>query len=349
MLSSNIIPPTFTDVKNGIQWTNAKQASQDAAKAMYRAGIENQRLIGRAARMQHCAEQITVEHDPDTKKSRIARATLCRDRLCPTCNWRLAVKRAAEMHRTVDELYKAYNGRIKGIMLTLTVRNCTVNTLYDTIKRICEGATRLRKLKQWRENILGHCRSIELTYAAKTQTYHPHVHMILIVPDTYRATDIPQKDFANMWKQAARLDYTPIVDVRYAYKPAGSPPSDENADTWVRIPETRESAQQAIVEAVKYAIKPDALNHVLESPELADVAMQMAHHRLIAYGGCVKEARKRLGFTTTADEPMTEITDDEQLTGPTELHRMLYEWSMETSRYIYWRIEMPREGQDEQF
>lgn len=284
--------------------------------------------------MSQCSNELEFMYNPATGKTSIKRASLCRDRLCPICSWRLSVKRTNEMQQTITHLLskKTY----KGIMLTLTVQNCSKDAIRDTIRHLCASYTRLSKHRAWKRYIRGSARSIEITYSPRNDDYHPHIHALLIVDDEYRC-ELTQQDFAAMWRTAARLDYTPIVDVRYTYAKAEAAEDDTDEQNEAEaIMQTDKLAAMAdgIVEATKYALKPSALRRILADEQLDSIATQLAGHRLISYGGDIKAARAELLYTD--EESLKDETGDLPITeaGNTELHRLAYQWSTETQSYL---------------
>lgn len=318
------------------KWRRMRIDAAYAGKALYAAAYAAPALMGRANRMAHCSENIIIEHNSATGENRVAHAALCRDRLCPLCSWRLAVKRTAEMQRTIDALLA--QAPYKGVMLTLTVKNCRREELRNTIRAISQAFSRLRKHRAWAREIVGYARSIEITYNPARDEYHPHIHALLLVPATYTANTITQAQFAAMWQTAANLPYTPIVDVRFTYsKDAGEPQDTDEERIEDALVQTDEipAMRDGIIEATKYALKPSALRRILADEELADIALQLAGHRLIAYGGAIKGARAALGYTD-ADKPADEIDDIAiPAEGETALHRLAYKWSTETQEYVF--------------
>lgn len=316
------------------KWQRMKIDALWASKMMMAAAMHNSPLARRAGRMSACGDQLEFIYNPTTGKTSIKRASLCRDRLCPVCSWRLSVKRTNEMQQTITHLLSKQE--YKGIMLTLTVKNCTKDAIRDTIKHLCASYSRLSKHRAWKRYIRGSARSIEITYSPKNDDYHPHIHALLLVDGGYHC-ELSQQEFASMWRTAARLDYTPVVDVRYTYAKAETAEDDtDDLNDAEAILQTDKLSSMAdgIVEATKYALKPSALRRILADEQLDSIAAQLAGHRLISYGGDIKTARAELRYAEeenlkeeTADLPITEV-------GSTELHRLAYEWSSDTQSYV---------------
>lgn len=297
------------------------------------------RLAKRAGRMAMCSNQIVVTRNTETGEAQVERAALCRDRLCPICSWRLAARRVYEMSNTITAMLSD-TPDIKAAMLTLTVKNCDKEALRENIKGLCEGFTRLRKHAAFRRYVLGYARSVELTINNDNGTFHPHIHALLIFDATYKAY-IKQTEFAAMWRTAARLDYNPIVDIRYAYsKEANASALPEAVASSDELPEAAAlfdelaALHDSIVEATKYAIKPSALRALLSDEDAASLAQQMAGHRLIAYGGIIKDYRARCGYTDREDPAPNDHIPLVPAPGGT-VERLAYSWASSAGDWLY--------------
>jgi hypothetical protein len=334
------------------RWTKLHRETTWAAAQLMRAAVNAPALAGRAHRMTNCATYIEYEIALETGVIRLKRANLCRDRLCPTCNWRLAIRRAAEMQETIKAIAAADPTAV-GLLLTLTLRNCPSDRLRWTIQHLSQSFTRLRKHRLFARKVMGYARSIEVTYNPATDTYHPHIHALLIVPKQYLTAPITQNEYAHMWQKAAALDYLPIVDIRRTYAPETAPEnpanSDETPQPEMQVITARVSKlEEGTKEAVKYFVKPAALRAILASEDLSELAIALSGHRLIAYGGCIKAARAALGYTDTPTDTPAEETETDIVPAPsTQLEKLAFTWCMATSSYV--RIDddglpMPQDG-----
>lgn len=321
--------------KGKVKWQTMKAQAQEASRLLTAAALSCEddemagRLAKRAGRMAMCSNQIVVIRNKETGESQVERAALCRDRLCPICSWRLAARRVYEMSNTISAILQD-TPEIKAAMLTLTVRNCSKNELRAHIQSLCSGFTRLRKHAAFRQYVRGYARSIELTYNEESSTYHPHIHALLLFDRSYKSY-IKQAEFADMWRTAARLPYAPIVDIRYAYsKEAPASALPEAAATFDALASLRDS----IVEATKYAIKPGALRALLSDADAASLAQQIAGHRLIAYGGIIKDYRARCGYTEREDPAPNDHIPLVPAPGGT-VERLAYTWASSAGDWLY--------------
>lgn len=297
-----------------------READNGRAALMERAKADEYRKRG--YRMKECARFITVKTCPDCGRSVASSAALCRDRVCPTCAWRLSAKRAAEMLQTLALITDL--GEYTAAFLTLTVKNCEADQLGATLDMMSEAWHRMASKRQFRELVKGTARSVEITYNSETKQLHPHFHIILLLDCEQSEMGEMNRFFNSEWARAARLVYQPITDLRMIRNETilsgGSGESEA------------ERYKTAILETFKYTIKDDSL---------ADMPLGIfryyvdgvAGKRLINYTGVIKTARKKLGYKENEEE---EGTEESGMKCPDCGHEMLeavFEWSYSTKTY----------------
>jgi plasmid rolling circle replication initiator protein Rep len=143
------------------------------------------------------------------------------------------------------------HGPVKWLLLTLTIRNVPVEslkegcrTLLDGFRRLTNSKTRLGRL--WPAT--GWIRALEVTFPREGEA-HPHLHVLAAVRPSYfkGGNYVSQAEWVRRWREAARLDYDPVVDVRRV-KPLNLP---ENA-----LPAELSEALGGLREVSKYIVKP---------------------------------------------------------------------------------------------
>ena len=93
------------------------------------------------------------------------------------------------------------------------MRNCPVGQLGETLTAMNAGWNRLRGCKDFKP-VTGWVRTTEVT-RGRDGSAHPHFHALLMVPPSMFAKNyVKQARWVELWQQAMRLDYTPVVDVR---------------------------------------------------------------------------------------------------------------------------------------
>lgn len=262
----------------------------------------------KAARIRGCAPRLSFAVDGESGRLKLDAAWFCRVRLCPVCQWRRSLKCYAQAAQIVADIERREPGRWAWLMLTLTVRNADPYELAQTLRHMADSWHRLIKLEPWTRVVHGTMRSLEITHnlqldGTSYDTYHPHYHVLVMVPATYfRSRHYLSRDrWAQLWRAAARLDYTPQVWVSRIKALPGKP----------------EAIAAAIAEVAKYATKPndyiipDDLDMMAQTVQLLDAALHK--RRLIAYTGRMKEVKRQLGLKDVeTDDDLVHTAEDEQ-------------------------------------
>lgn len=228
-------------------------------------------------RVSDCAEILKFQFldDVNTGETRLKlkNTNFCRVRLCPVCQWRRSMLWRAKLFQNLPILLEQ-NKNLNFIFLTLTVKNCQIDELGETLKMMNSAFSRLRKLKKFTSVIHGYIKAIEVT-KSKDETAHPHFHIILSVNKSYfkGKTYISSSKWAEMWKKCLRVDYVPVVDVRKIKQ-------DKNGNL----------ESKAIVETLKYTTKVESL--ISDQNWFLELTRQLFKKRFIDTGGIFKDVLK---------------------------------------------------------
>ncbi len=203
------------------------------------------------------------------------------------------MKYSYQTSQIVDE---AINEEPKGrfFFLTLTVKNVPGEELNDTISQLTQSFDRLFRRAKVKKNLIGFLRSVEVTHNEKENTYHPHIHVLMMVKSSYFKTKldyISQGEWGQMWSQSLKVDYVPIVDVR-------------------AVKEQGKGLKGAILETAKYPTKPIELD--LKNVQVVDDLYNgLYRKRQLGYGGLFKEIRKRLQLSDVENGDLIHTSEDE--------------------------------------
>lgn len=249
-----------------------------------------------AARMMTCADTLRYRRD-EHGQLHLAHAQFCRARLCPICQWRRSLKMYGQLRQVADYLQQSRTAAGKRpynwLLLTLTVRNCDAGQLGATLDAMSSAWGRMSRRKAWARAIKGTMRAVEITYNRTTQQYHPHMHILCAVLPSYWSSRyyLSQATITDIWHDALRIDYTPIVDVRRASSEPG-----------------------ALAEVAKYTTKPgDYLDasDVDRMQEVVSVLYTVCHgRRFSAWGGVLRDAHHTLHLDDTEDGDLVHIDAD---------------------------------------
>jgi plasmid rolling circle replication initiator protein Rep len=247
-----------------------KRRSQTADLSIGYAKIGFNRLSERTYR---CSPSLLFgieKQDSGETKLKLLGARFCKVRHCATCQERRSVIWRARFLAAMPKIAAAHpTGR--WLFLTLTVRNCQLYELRSTLKEMNRGWVRMIERKSF--PALGYVKSVEVTRGADGSA-HPHFHCLLLVPSSYFTHGyISQAKWTELWRDALRVEYQPIVNVK-AVKPKKG--------------EDQESAlSAAVVETLKYSIKPEDLT--ADPLWLGEITRQLHKSRAISVGGVLKK------------------------------------------------------------
>lgn len=238
-----------------------------------------------------CGNYLNFIKQPDGSL-KLYQAYFCKNKLCALCNWRRSMKYSWQTARIVDEaIQQEPKGRF--LFLTLTVKNVPGQELNQTVSSLTKSFDRLFKRAKVKKNMIGYLRSVEITHNDKEDTYHPHIHVLMMVrPSYFRSSDdyITQAEWGDMWAQSLKVDYTPMVDIR-------------------AVREQGKGLRGAILETAKYPTKPIELDlskaHVVD-----DLYQGLYRRRQLGYGGLFKEIKKQLALDDVENGNLVQTSDD---------------------------------------
>ena len=274
-------------------WREKKLKTHALSNSYVRIGKKD-----KALRVYKCGTYLEFIKSSSNERLKLHRANFCKVRLCPVCAWQKSLSVFRELSRAMDIAQKE-DKRLIPLFLTLTVKNCTGDALSSTLDTIFHGWNRFMSNTKMKRIIKGWFRSLEVTYNRQNDTYHPHVHVILLVDKGYFAKGnkdyMKTEDWVKVWRKSLRLDYDPICDIR-CVKMKGK------------------QGKKAVAEVSKYTVKDvDYLTGLAELTDKVVFVLDSALHRrrLYAYGGVLKEIAKRLEAERKAQR-MEEMKEEEE-------------------------------------
>lgn len=298
--------------KNGKErpWKPKKVRSLMLADSFQRLGEEKRSMCVR-----FCSSQLAFAVNTETGEKRLHSADFCRERLCPMCAWRKSLKSFYEVSRVID-VAQVEQPTLVPIFLTLTLQNCSGDDLGNTLDVIFEGWKRLINNKRMKRIFKGWFRALEVTYNKKTDTFHPHIHAILMVDKGYfKGKDyMTTAEWVKAWRKACRLSYDPVCDIRKV-----------------------KGGSKAIKEVSKYTVKDSDFiseDKALTDKLVATLSKALRNRRLYAFGGLLKEIAKRLGADCPDEGDLVHIDEDGELRNDVRQMIVVYRWSMGLANYI---------------
>jgi len=124
----------------------------------------------------------------------------CGDRLCLPCGRIRAHLLQSALEKKLASLARP------PLFITLTLAGQPNEPLRDKIDRLYTGFSDLRRLKFWRDHVVGGGAFLEIKWSDKAQRWHPHLHILA------DASFMKQADLSDKWRAVTGDSY--IVDVR---------------------------------------------------------------------------------------------------------------------------------------
>lgn len=267
-------------------WDVHRSEALDLETVYFNATIEWIRRY--SDRIKDCSEVLEFGWKPDKEtgevKLKLARASFCRVRHCPVCQWRRSMKWQARMLEAIPLIKKDYPS-YRWIFLTLTVKNCEVSELRETLNAMNKGFARLSQLKSYPGK--GWVKCIEVTKSTEAMA-HPHIHCLILVSSAYFGGSyyLNQSEWVKLWKKSCRLDYNPVVDVRV-----------------IKPKQGKSDIESAIAETLKYTVKPSDM--IEDGPWLYELTNQLHKTRAVSIGGILRQY-----LMATEPEPEEEPDND---------------------------------------
>ena len=237
-------------------------------------------------------------------KLKLDMARFCRVRHCPVCQWRRSRMWKAKAYKILPSVVEAYPGH-RWLFLTLTVLNCQITELRNTLQWMNESWRRLVRRKKF--PAIGWIRSTEVT-RGKDESTHPHFHCLLLVkPGYFGKYYMRQSEWVGLWRNSLKVDYDPVVDIR-AIK-------------------CGYSLNKLIPEILKYSVKESDL--VADREWFLELTRQMYKMRTIATGGVLKQYLKQL------EQEPEDLIGRNETKAEDELNEgnFLFNWKSEDRKY----------------
>lgn len=144
------------------------------------------KLERRASRIDSCSNFWEIEWYRLQGVKVITNTNRCRDRFCPNCQMSLSLKRVHKFSPILTSL-----GESNAVYhCVFTVKNCEGELLRSTIKQMYKsfsylvsylsGKIKIHGLDFSSFGFKGAVKSLEVTYNEKNDTYHPHLHCLIV-------------------------------------------------------------------------------------------------------------------------------------------------------------------------
>ena len=205
------------------------------------------------------------------------------------------------------------------MFLTLTVRNCDIADLGDTLTAMNAAFQRMKDRKEFKP-VQGWIRTTEVT-RGRDGSAHPHFHTLMMVPPSMLSgrAYVEHYRWVELWRDCLRADYDPNVDVR-SVKPRKPKEGESLACA------TAELVRGAVSETLKYSTKPSDM--VADSEWFLELTRQTHKRRFVATGGALKDVLK---LEQETDQDM--VIGDDISEGDDDGSRLAFGWEAMQRKY----------------
>jgi plasmid rolling circle replication initiator protein Rep len=258
-------------------------------------------------RIADCAQFLDFRLVPNSKdgdyKFKLSSARFCHLRHCTVCQWRRSLMWKAKAYKILPQVLATYP-KARWLFVTLTVRNCAITDLRETLKWMNKGFERLADLKAFPAE--GYIKTVEVTRGKNPPgSAHPHFHVLMMVkPSYFGAAYLSQAKWVEMWRKSLRVDYKPIMDVQ-ALKP-------------------QDSLVGLLAEVIKYSVKESDLTSDREW--FLELTRQLHRTKAIAVGGVLRDYMREL-----EKDPEDLIGTDNQ--GEVDEGHLYFGWKPREKKY----------------
>jgi plasmid rolling circle replication initiator protein Rep len=198
------------------------------------------------------------------------------------------------------------------LFLTLTVRNCPITELRSQIRSMNEAWRRFVLRPEFASNVQGWIRTTEVT-RGRDDSAHPHFHVLLMVRSSYfKKHYVKHERWADLWRECARLDYQPSVDIRTVKAMPGAGGGES-------------PLRRAVAETLKYSVKPADM----QGEWLIELTKQVHKMRFIASGGALKNVLRE---TEETEQDLMLADDPSDASAPAE-PELFFDWRRHIRRY----------------
>ena len=261
------------------------------------------------------------------------KANFCKNRLCVGCQMRRSLKCYATTIKIMHWILKKHP-EMEFVFLTLTIPNVSLENLGQTIDHLFKSWSKLTKRRGVHKIMQGYLRALEITYNHKTDTYHPHFHVLIAVKKSYFQGKyyIKRDKWLELWQEATNQPEITQVDIR-KIKSSNSNGELDDDDLAKACAEIAKYSTKTWSTASKNSNRKFLGDKQMELDfgveghlwirgtvqETADTIVELGAalkgRRLLQYGGIMRDAKKLLKLQDGEDADADLINTNEEQNG----------------------------------
>lgn len=283
--------------KKDTKWDVKKYNSTRLENVLYRSIYPTHRNYGK--RMSCCGNRITFRGSVNKETGQfvlnLSSAFFCHFRHCPVCDWRRSLRSQAMFKNALPTIIDN-NPRARWLFLTLTVENCHITELRETIREMNRAYERMIKRKAF-SFIKGWIRKVEVTQEKNRKDFaHPHFHCLIMVNESYfkNKSYLSFDKWVDFWSHAMRSEIKLSVDVQSLRKKF-----DVNDESIIELLKT-----------FNYSVKTrDIVQDKVTQEWFYEYINQVHALKFLTSGGELKNIFRELKESDETDEELINVDD----------------------------------------
>ena len=248
-------------------------------------------------RIEDCGGFLMFLSDKNIENKKLHSGDFCKNRFCPMCAWRLAMKDTLKISVLMQYIKEEHDKNF--IFLTLTTPNVYGEDLEEEIKKYNKSFKKLMERKEVQDIVKGYVRKLEVTYSKEKyitkemylsreqyyinreleiddenptyNTYNPHFHVVIAVDKSYftnKRKYITQKRWLELWKEC----------------------TGDNSITQVHIQKAKNDNAKQVYEVAKYSAKDS--DYLINEEVFGTFYKALKGKQLVVYSGLFKDGLK---------------------------------------------------------
>ena len=300
---------------------NRHRSHVDAISDIYAKAEEFEKL---SDRMGECSGWLgfrwVIDKTTGETQLKLRLANFCRVRYCPVCQWRRSLMWQARFLTALPSIVEQFP-KSRWLFLTLTVRNCEISDLSETLSQMNKAWNKFIKRKDLKP-IQGWIRTTEVT-RGEDRSAHPHFHVLMMAPPSWFTGKyyVKHSRWIELWRESLQANYDPNVDIRVVKPKKGSNKTLTPATS-------AELLQGAVAETLKYSTKADDL--LVDEQWFLELTKQTHKKRFLATGGALKDILK---MDQETNEDLIHGDDTEEVNPDEEGELVRFHWDQPRKEY----------------
>ena len=256
------------------------------------------------------------------------------------CQWRKSLKVQAQLFAVADYHFSQKGNTLDvPLFLTLTIPNCEGSDLKSRLDLMNDAWNKMTQ-RVFFKPVKASFKAFEITYNREKNTYHPHIHCLLVVGYDYfyshRSDYVNHDTWTERWREATGLDVNGAgIDIRRVRKKKGL------------------SLAAIVAEVAKYSVKPSSVvyhgsNGVVALPNVLIVIRDATlRKRIYSFGKNFAKIHRELNLKDPNDSDLISSSEEDLSESKcpkcsSELCDEHYHWHLKMKNYYKKILEIEK-------